>query len=106
MFEGEKYITRGVQSKISLELQIIMFQMIEDLKREGIEIDYLQVFRLKKITKNKEVIQVIEHTQEVPEYNRKIEVRIEKPVQEKVFVISSNSENRKEYSTMMIADEY
>ncbi|HBI7120541.1 TPA: hypothetical protein K8N02_003004, partial [Clostridium perfringens] len=83
-----------------LRLQLILWSMIDKLNEEGKELDYLQVFKVRKC---KEGI-VIEHSQEVPEYKEKYVIdleNIEVNGNIKVFVIDDN-----EYSTMMLAEEY
>lgn len=41
MFDKEnRYITRGINEKIDLQLQILLWNLVEDLQREK---DYLQV---------------------------------------------------------------
>ena len=63
MFDKEnRYITRGVNEKIDLSLQILLWNLVDDLK---VEKDYLQVF---KLSRTGEVIN-IEHIQEVLEYH-------------------------------------
>ena len=101
MFKKEnRYITKGVNEKLDLRLQLILWSMIDKLNEEGKELDYLQVFKVRKC---KEGI-VIEHSQEVPEYKEKYVIdleNIEVNGNIKVFVIDDN-----EYSTMMLAEEY
>ena len=101
MFKKEnRYITKGVNEKLDLRLQLILWNMIDKLNEEGKELDYLQVFKVRKC---KEGI-VIEHSQEVPEYKEKYVIdleNIEVNGNIKVFVIDDN-----EYSTMMLAEEY
>ncbi|MBI5989487.1 DUF960 family protein [Clostridium perfringens] len=101
MFKKEsRYITRGANEKLDLRLQLILWNMIDKLNEEGKELDYLQVFKVRKC---KEGI-VIEHSQEVPEYKEKYVIdleNIEVNGNIKVFVIDDN-----EYSTMMLAEEY
>lgn len=68
MFAKEnRYITRGVNEKLDLPLQILLWNLVDDLK---IEKDYLQVFKLSRAG---EVVN-IEHTQEVPNYKSCIKV--------------------------------
>ena len=101
MFKKEsRYITRGANEKLDLRLQLILWNMIDKLNEEGKELDYLQVFKVRKC---KEGI-VIEHSQEVPEYKEKYVIdleNIEVNGNIKVFVIDDY-----EYSTMMLAEEY
>ena len=74
--------------------------MIDKLNEEGKELDYLQVFKIRKCEEGI----VIEHSQEVPEYKEKYVLAlddIEVNGSIKVFVIDDN-----EYSTMMLSEEY
>ena len=75
--------------------------MIDDLKTKGnIEVDYLQVFKLRKISD--EII--IEHTQEEPEYKASHRFKLgylDLGEVNKVYVIDSG-----EYSTMLLPEEY
>lgn len=98
MFAKEnRYITRGVNEKLDLSLQLLLWNLVDDLR---IEKDYLQVFKLSRVG---EVIN-IEHTQEVPEYKSVIKVNakdLEFKGDEKIYAIDSG-----EYSTMLLAEEY
>ncbi|WWU64757.1 DUF960 family protein [Clostridium baratii] len=101
MFKKDsRYMTRGANEKLDLRLQLILWNMIDKLNEEGKELDYLQVFRIRK---GEEGV-VIEHSQEVPEYKEKYvltleDIEIEGTI--KVFVIDDDV-----YSTMMLAEEY
>ncbi|SHJ92785.1 DUF960 family protein [Paramaledivibacter caminithermalis] len=107
MFEGRKYMTRGIKEEIPLDIQIIIWGMIEDLrKKEDFEIDYLQVFELKPTEIDGLEFQRITHKQEVEPYSNTGTFIVRKPVSAKIFVISSIDENGKEYSTMMLCYEY
>lgn len=98
MFDKEnRYITRGVNEKIDLQLQILLWSLVDDLQ---IEKDYLQVFKLSRVG---DVIN-IEHTQEVPEYKLFIKVNakeLEFKEEIKIYVIDSGV-----YSTMLLSEEY
>ena len=102
MFKKDnRYVTRGVNEEVDIRLQLIMWSMIDKLKdEESVELDYLQVF---KIRKEGEKI-VINQSQEVPEYSLTYEIEIEDIQIEdeiKVYVIDSG-----EYSTMLFPSEY
>ena len=75
MFKKDnRYVTRGVNDEVDIRLQLIMWSMIDKLKEEGnVELDYLQVFKLRK-EGNKIVIN---QSQEVPEYSWTYEIEIE-----------------------------
>lgn len=98
MFAKEnRYITRGVNEKLDLPLQILLWSLVDDLK---IEKDYLQVFKLSRVG---DVVN-IEHTQEIPDYKACIKVNVkdlEFDGDEKVYLIDSQ-----DYSTMLLAEEY
>ena len=64
MFKKDiRYITRGVNEKLDLRLQLILWNIIYKLNEEGKELDYLQVFNIRKCEEGI----LIEHSQEVPE---------------------------------------
>ena len=98
MFAKEnRYITRGINEKLDLQLQILLWNLVDDLK---IEKDYLQVF---KLSSGGDVVN-IEHTQEVPDYKSCIKVNakdLEFDGKQKVYLIDSH-----DYSTMLLAEEY
>ena len=75
MFKKDnRYVTRGVNEEVDIRLQLIMWSMIDKLKEEGnVELDYLQVFKIRK-EENKIVIS---QSQEVPEYSCTYEIEIE-----------------------------
>jgi NAD-dependent DNA ligase len=100
MFKQEnRYVSRQVNETVPMQLQILLWSMIDSLKEKK-ELDYLQIFRLKV----KEDSVVIEHEQEVPKYKKRYEVDkklfpIERDI--KVYVIDDV-----DYSTMIFAEEY
>ncbi|EKQ55887.1 MAG: hypothetical protein A370_02460 [Clostridium sp. Maddingley MBC34-26] len=92
-------VSRQVNEIVPVEIQILMWNMIDELKLK-IELDYLQIFRLKK----KEDKVIIEHEQEVPPYKEQYElhednISIEHDI--KIYVIDSI-----DYSTMILSSEY
>lgn len=94
MFENSRYLTKGVNQSVPLELQIFIWKCIDELP---IEKDYLQVFNLSV----KDGIQIIQHKQEVPKYQNTYSVLVSNPVDTKIFVIDDG-----DYSTMLLAEEY
>ena len=102
MFKKDnRYVTRGVNGKIDIRLQLIMWSMIDKLKdEESVELDYLQVFKIRK-EGNKVVIN---QSQEVPEYSCTYEIELEDiQIDDEItmYVIDSG-----EYSTMIFPSEY
>ena len=75
MFKKDnRYVTRGVNEKVDIRLQLMIWSMLDKLKDEGnVELDYLQVFKIRK-EGNKVVIN---QSQEVPEYSCTYEIELE-----------------------------
>jgi len=99
-FNGRKFITANAQDRLPLEVQIRLWQ---ELDRSSYEtgLDYLQVFDIKQLGSKIEVT----HRQEVPAYSRVF--RMHALVGDAlVYIISSLDENREEYSTMLMAEDY
>ena len=102
MFKKDnRYVTREVNEEVDIRLQLIMWSMIDKLKdEESVELDYLQVFKLRR-EGNKIVIN---QSQEVPEYSCTYEIELEDihiDDEIKLYVIDSG-----EYSTMLFPSEY
>ena len=104
--EKKKYITRGIDTEIPIYYQIIILRSIETWLIEEVTMDYLQVFKLEvEINDDGSKIQVIKHSQEVPEKSEEIRVPLEEGQQginEKIFVIDDGAD----YYTMLLASEY
>ncbi|MBP3916247.1 MULTISPECIES: DUF960 family protein [unclassified Clostridium] len=101
MFKNNRYVTISVNEKVDIRLQLIMWSMIDKLKdEESVELDYLQVFKLRK--EGNKII--INQSQEVPKYSSTYEIELEDIQLDdeiKVYVIDSG-----EYSTMLFPSEY
>ena len=95
MFNNSRYLTKGVQTEIPFELQILMWGCIDSLPQER---DYFQVFELEIIN----CIQRIHHFSEQPEYSMEYLIpTIANPITAKIYVIDDG-----EHSTMLLAEEY
>lgn len=97
MFDKNKprYLTKGVDSTIPLDIQIFLWSAIDNMPEPK---DYLQVFRLSV----QNGLQIIKHTSEQPEYHMQyILIEVLKSVEAKVYVIDSV-----DYATMLLAEEY
>ena len=99
--KNNRYVTRGVNEEVDIRLQFTIWSMIDKLKDKGnVELDYLQVFKIRKEGNNI----VINQSQEVPEYSCTYEMEIEEiqiDDEIKVYVIDSG-----DYSTMLFPYEY
>ena len=94
-----KFMTIGVKENISLDIQLFMWNEIEERINAGNQVDYLQVFNISVIDEVRGIVK-IEHTQE--EYKKTLIIK-SKGVKSnlKVFVTFES-----EYATMMLASEY
>ena len=96
MFSKQKYLTREVADKVPVEIQLLMWNMIEELK---VKKDYLQVFQLKE--QGQQMLEIT-HKQEMPEFTQTILIKnIGVKKEMKIYVIDSG-----DYSTMMFSHEY
>lgn len=94
MFNNQRYLTKGIQSEIPIELQLFMWGCIDKLPEER---DYFQVFKLENLGG----IQKITHFSEQPTYRREYLIPTCNTITSKVYIIDSD-----EYSTMLLASEY
>ena len=93
-FQGQRYLTRGVQRSIPFELQFFMWECIDQLPEHK---DYFQVFKL-TIQDGK---QHISHESEQPEYHKEYDIDTANPIEAKVYVIDDDT-----HCTMILAEEY
>ena len=94
MFQNKRFLTRGVQAEVPMELQLFLWNCIDQLPEER---DYFQVFALKEIDGK----QHIHHFSEQPESSKEYQISTEKPITAKVYVIDDT-----DHSTMLLAEEY
>jgi hypothetical protein len=100
-FNGSRYLTRGIQSELPIELQIILWSMIDDNIKKGLELDYLQVFELKSVNISGMKMQEITHKQEQPLRTNTFAFETNNPISTKIFVIDDVS-----HITMLLSHEY
>ena len=102
----EKYITKGIDAAIPVDYQIRIFNAIEEWYQKGVQLDYLQVFKL-LVEKDDEgnTIQVIRHSQEVPELHEEIRFHVVGTgITNQIFAIDDGPES--EYYTLLLSSEY
>lgn len=99
MFDGKRYVTRGVENTIPADVQWLIWNLIDDLvaKRE-VEPDYLQIFELQPTAGGG---QKIVHRQEVPEYLAEyVFDKVNITVSVKLYVIDDG-----DHCTMILPEE-
>lgn len=99
MFDGKRYVTKGVSETIPAYLQNILWYIIETMDVPNV--DYLQVFKLEEINDNGKSKQKITHSQERPEYSKEYIITTNEAISSKVYVIDDG-----DHSTMLLAEEY
>ena len=95
MFNNQRYLTRGVEDKIPLPMQLFMWSCIDRLPEDR---DYLQVFTLEPMG---DLMQQITHESEQPTYKKIYLIPTDNPISAKIYIIDSD-----DYSTMLLASEY
>lgn len=97
MFKKEnRYMTREIAEEIPLEINILIWSLIDSLT---IEKDYLQIFELNPIGKG--IVEII-HKQEVPAYESYIYINND-DIKDKFKIYAIDSV---EYSTLMFSYQY
>lgn len=100
MFNNPAYMTKGFQSTIPVAVQLILFQLINDIKT-SCNIDYLQIFELSTNAVGDVEMQRIIHKQEQPDLKRTYLFPVTSTVNAKVFVIDDG-----DHHTFLLAEEY
>lgn len=95
MFTNERYLTREVANQVPIDIQILMWDLVERLEEK----DYLQIFELIPI--GSEIVELI-HKQEIPETTSIYKIKnTEIKNQMKLYIIDNG-----EYSTLMFSHEF
>lgn len=95
MFTNERYLTREVAEQVPIDMQILMWDLVEKLEEK----DYLQIFELTPIGSG--MVELV-HKQEIPETTSIYKIKnTEIKNKMKLYIIDNG-----EYSTLMFSDEY
>ena len=97
----ERYMTRGIQANVPMEIQLFLWELQMAIRKNSKEIDYLQVYRLKMEEGKQRII----HTSEEPEYKKEYVIQVEEPVTTKIYIIEDDYGD-KLVETMLLAEEY
>lgn len=95
MFNNQRFATRGIMEQIPVFTQFLLWNLISDMQISAK--DYLQVFKLTVENGRQKII----HEQEQPDYKKEYLLRLDEPVNAKIFVIDDE-----DHSTMLLAEEY
>ena len=94
VFDNNRYLTCGVDHIIPLELQLFLWNCVDELPEPR---DHLQIFDLERVGS----MQSITHRSEEPEYQKDYIMPSNSPVIAKIYVIDDGTQ-----STMLLAEEY
>ncbi|ARK22271.1 DUF960 family protein [Sporosarcina ureae] len=93
MFDHQynRYMTRTIAEEVHTEIAMILWQLIDSKRKQGIELDYLQVFELEENDGKQAIVQ----RQEVPERKSFLIVSLKeaKPISRTVWCIDSGVES-------------
>lgn len=83
-------MTKSISEHLHEEIQVILWQLIDEQLKEELELDYLQVFELEIAGQE----QIINHRQEVPERERTkvISLRHAEPIKATVWCIDDGED--------------
>lgn len=101
LFDGPKYITKGVKEELPPVLVRYLWSLIEKRKAVGIPMDYLQVFTISSIMKDNKEAFFVTHSQETPPHRQVYQLNSFVKAYGKIFVIDDV-----DHVTMMLAHEY
>lgn len=92
-------MTRAIDDTVHAEIQVILWGLIDEQRKENAELDYLQVFELKEKGGRQHII----HRQEVPERKREWVYKLQytTPIDQTIWCIDSES-----YQMMLLPNEY
>ena len=99
MFQGRRFVTRGVADTIPQEVQMFLWSLLDSLiAKRTVELDYLQVFELVGARGQQTII----HRQEMPDYQAVYQFdNVVSPLNSKLYVIDDSA-----YATMLLCQEY
>jgi len=92
-------MTKTIDETVHAEIQMILWNLINEQRNEEKELDYLQVFELKMTDGRQRIV----HRQEVPERKREwvYTLQYTTPIDQTIWCIDSE-----EYQMMLLPNEY
>lgn len=95
----KRYMTRNIQEVIHPEIAMHLWNLIDNQRKQGLELDYLQVFELTIMKKTQSVL----HRQEQPIYKEQwiIDLRHTEAVTTTVWCLDDG-----ENQVMMVPEDY
>lgn len=100
---SKKYSTRRIADDVDLDIQLVIWNMIEEWDKKGKKLDYLQIFDLYIETAMGMVFQKIVHRQEVPRLKEETYFKCWRPLQLKTIWVIDNGDGT---AVMMFPEDY
>lgn len=100
-FTGDRYISKGINENLPVEVIILLWDLIEDKRKDTRPMDYLQIFELQGLVENGKKLLKITHRQEVPPYKKEYKLKHFIELSGKIYVIDDV-----DHVTMLWANEY
>lgn len=101
MFHSTKYATQSVADRVPVQLQIMLWTLIERKRLAGEVLDYLQVFELSLYKVGGQSLQKVIHRQEVPPFTEMHYFDVEEVYVGKVWVMDN-----RDYATMLFPSDH
>lgn len=97
--QDKRYMTRNIADGLHIEIQMIIWNLIEERVNNDEELDYLQVFELT----NEKGMQSIIHRQECPMHKQQLLIQLQqtRPVTSTVWCLDNG-----EYQMMLYPEDY
>lgn len=97
--KGKRFMTRAIAETVPVELQVLLWRLIDIQIEQGEKLDYLQVFELENVAGKQKVV----HRQEVPSRKGTIVISLTdaKPMTISVWCIDDG-----ENQTMLFPSDY
>ena len=102
MFENPRYVSRAIADAVAVDIQQLVWALLDERVKSKEELDYLQVFDLAMESMMGECIQKVLHQQEQPFYeNLTFHRTFSMPLTMTIWVIDDG-----DHTTMLLPSEY
>lgn len=96
----KRHLSRGIHEEIPLNIQAMLWDILDKRIASGAKMDYLQIFDLIAKGDEEYPIQYVLHRQEVPEHRKEWTAECKKPVTAKIYIIDDGT-----HCTMLFPEE-
>ena len=102
MFENPRYVSRAIADAVAVDIQQLVWALLDERVKSKEELDYLQVFDLAMESMMGECIQKVLHQQEQPFYeNLTVHRTFSMPLTMTIWVIDDGDR-----TTMLVPSDY